>query len=220
MQAVITVNDELKSVLGATVGYLQVNESWVNHNNSYECAAWWEDSKIVKGVYPLTLERNTFAPYNLYLMAKLESVVVDDFFPALWGGVRVSDKPYVAKNIGEKRTIHHRIDIVNAVEQTGNTPGSKIDICINPMIIDALIKAARQSLNSYQEIFNKYWVDYKLYGDGNYASNLSMVSHCAENMSALGRAIENMLSRRKYFAEASDYMRDNYVKNTAWTVAA
>lgn len=220
MQATITLNDELKSVLGTTVGYLQVNETWVNHNNSYECAAWWEDSQIVKGVYSLTLEQNTFVPYNLYLLAKLDAVVVDDFFPALWGGVSISNKPYVPKNVGEKRTIHHKIDIVSAIEQTGNSPGSKMDICVHPLMIDAVINAARQSLINYQSKLAGYWSDYQEHGDGNYLSNLSMVSHCAENVAALGRAIENMVCRRKYFTEASDYMRDNYVRNTAWAVAA
>jgi hypothetical protein len=218
--AIINVNDELKSFIGTTVGYIQINEPWVNHNNSYECAAWWEDSTIVKGVYALTLEKNSFAPYDLYLLGKLDAIVTDDYFPALWGGVAISNKPYTSKNLGQQRTIRHKIDLVEGIEKTGYSPGNSIDICVNPLIIDAVINAARQSFENYQQSLVSYWSEYHEKGDGNYNSNLSMVAYSTENMTALCRAIEAMNTRRKYLVEATDYMRNNYVKNTAWAVAA
>lgn len=219
-KAVINVNADLKPFLGSTVGYMKVNEPWVHHNNSYECAAWWEDSTIEKGVYALTLEKNSFAPHDLYLLGKLDAVVTDDYFPALWGGVRISNKPYQHQNVGCKRTIRHHINLVEAIEKTGNSPGNSIDICVNPFIIEAVVNAARDSLNNYQDLLTKYWSEYHIHGDGKYRASLSMVAHCAGNMEALGRAIEVMLRHYNYFTEASNFMRDNYVKNTAWAVSA
>jgi hypothetical protein len=217
--AVITKNNALKPFIGSVVGYLRVNKSWVNHNNSYECAAWWEDSQIREGVYPLILQENRLAPYDLYLCAKLDAVVVNDYFPALWAGSRIGNTPYTPKGIGEHRTIFHRADIVNAIEATGNIPGNDLDYCVHPFMLDAFIAAAKDSMSSYQDMLNEYWNTYQQEGDGKYCSNLSMVSHCAANVAALGKAIQTMLRRQENFTQSSDYMRGLYVENTAWAVA-
>ena len=214
-QVYVDVNNQLKPFLKTVVGYIKVNESWVHHNNSYECAAWWEDSKIQQGVYAMTLERSNYAPFNLYLGVKLDAIVTEDFFPALWGGVGVN-KTYVPQNIGAKRVINHCIDLLEAVENTGKSPGNKVDMCINPLIISGIIGSARQSLINHQNAFNERWVDYSMEGDGKYDTNLRMIAYHSANMSALCEAIEKMSNKLKDLTSASDYMRANYIQNTAW----
>jgi hypothetical protein len=212
---VITKTQSLKAFIGSVVGYIQINKNWIHHNSSFECAAWWEDSQIEGGVYPLALMESRYAPYDLYLSAKLNAVVVDDFFPALWAGSPISNTRS-PKNVGGHRHIFHRVDIVDAIDRTGHSPGSDIDYCVHPFMVDAFIDAARDSMSSYQSLMNEYWNTYQKEGDGNYCSNLSMVSHCAANVAALGKAIQTMLRRQENFNQSSDYMRQLYANNTSW----
>ena len=215
-RAIITENADLKPFIGTVVGSVQVNESWVNHNNSFECAAWWEDTEIQKGIYHLTLEKNYLATNELYLRAKISSVVVDDFFPALWAGVAISRKPYVPVNIGQVRQFNHRVDLVEAIDHTGNIPGNKMDYCVNPLIIDGVISAARDSLSKYRQLMNNYCAAYDSEGDGKYHTNLSMIGHAAENLAALSRAIDKLLLKRHSLNTASSLMQECYIANTAW----
>lgn len=218
-QAVIAKTHELKPFIGSTVGYLRINQGWIQHKSDFECAAWWEDSRIQDGVYELILQENRFAPYELYLSAKLNAVVVDDFFPALWAGSAIGNQPYQPKNLGEKRIVHHRVEIVNAIENTGNISGANIDYCVHPLMITSFISAARYSMTSYHQLMNRYWDTYQTEGDGKFLTNTGMVSHCAENIAVLGRAIEAMARKLEYFQNATESMRQNYVTNTAWVAA-
>jgi len=220
MNPVIKATNELKSLINTTVGYVKINKSWIHHNASFECAAWWEDSSIQEGVYPLILKQSHLAPYDLYLSAALESIVVDDYFPALWGGVAISDKPYVAKNIGSKRTVHHRFDLVESIEKTGAIPGSKMDICVNPLIWSALISAARASLIEYQDTYNKYLADYQEVGDGSFDTNIGMIAYAAEHIAVLARSISKIKHQYAYLNEKNDYMRNLFANNISWVQAA
>ena len=217
---VITKNKDLKPFIGTVVGYLQVNKTWTHHNNSFECAAWWEDSQIKSGIYPLVLTENRYAPYELYLSAKLDAEVVDDFFPALWAGSAIGNKPYQPKNIGEKRHIFHRVEIVNAIKSTGFSPGADMDYCIHPFMVDAFVSAARDTMRNYQIMMTEYWNTYQQQGDGKYAENLRMISHAAVNVAALAEAIEEMTQRKDDFTQSSEYMLKLYADNTAWAVTA
>lgn len=219
MIATIKATSELKSLINTVVGFVRINKSWVHHNSSYECAAWWEDSEIQPGVYPLILKENSFSSKELYLSSALDAIVVDDHFPALWGGVAISNKPYVAKNIGEKRTIHKRFELVESINKTGMS-ASDIDVCVNPMIWDAVINAARESLTNYINLCQSYVDTYHADGDGNFDSNISMIQYSGQNMAALSEAIMTMKRHQGYITRDSDYMRNLYAQNTAWVNAA
>ena len=98
----ILVTPELKPFLGQVIGWVKVNQTFIDHNANYECAAWWKDSEIQLGVYPMILEENHLYPRDLRLHVKYDAVVVDDYFPALWGGVSVS-KSLISPSILGKR---------------------------------------------------------------------------------------------------------------------
>lgn len=216
---VIRVTPDVKPLLNQPVGFVRINKSSIHHNNSFETAAWWEDSEIQKGVYPLILQENRHAPLNLFLSASLDAVVVDDFFPNLWGGMPLSKEPYQSRNKGSKRTIHKSFQIVEAIEQTGNIPDSEIDLCLNPLLWNSLIDAARASMSFYQDLLDGYQKNYQKDGDGDYNNNLGMICHCSENIAALGRAIIAIKDKQRYLNDSSDYMRQNYVRNTEWAVS-
>jgi len=216
MKCQISVNDDLKSLLNTPVGYVKINKYWINHNNSYECAAWWEDSRIEEGVYPLLLKQNRFAPYNAFLQAKLQSVVIDDFFPALWAGSTTSNTPYKPQNIGEKRNIYKEFDIIESINNTGNIEGNDIDVCVNPFVWESVVKATRQSLSNMNELYQKYIIHYHNDGDGNHNTNLSMIEYCSNNIKNLAKAICIVKNKQKY----SEYMGNTYSQNIIWTQAA
>jgi hypothetical protein len=220
MKPNIKPNQSLKQLINTEIGYININKSWVNHNNTYECAAWWEDSEIKTGVYPLILEQNKFAPNNLQLRAKLDATVVDDFFPALWGGMAISNKPYKPKNVGSTRNIYKVFDLVDAITKTGHSPGNDIDFCVNPLIWEGVVSSARDSMLEYQKMSDNYMQDYYEVGDGAFDTNLSMIAHCSENMAALCKAISDIKRHQSYLTDSSDYMRNLYTNNISWVKAA
>lgn len=67
---------------------------------SYECAAWSETHTVQPGEYTAV-----FHPAQGKWTVSMPAKVTDDFFPALWGGVAVSSKPYQPKHIGEDRVV-------------------------------------------------------------------------------------------------------------------
>lgn len=216
MNTVIKANGNLKSLINTTVGYVKINKSWINHNASYECAAWWQDSKIEEGVYPLVLRENRLSPNDLYLSAELNAVVVDDFFPSLWGGVAIGNTKLVAKDIGSKRIVNHKFELIESITRTGNIPGDKIDICVNPLIWNILIDAIRTTLILYQGTYNQYLADYQEVGDGNYNINIDMMAYAAENIAALARSIVVIKRHSAYLDDESDYMRNLWAENVSW----
>lgn len=212
MNATIKCNSALEKFVGQVIGFVKINKGWVNHNSSYECAAWWEDSEVIVGVYPLVLKKNQFAPHNLYLQAELCAEVVDDFFPALSGGVSISNKPYVAKNIGQFRKVFYKVDIVEGVAKTGNSSGD-VDYFVNPLLWDAFIEAAKDTLQEYHKYFVKVWEEY-CQGQG-----IGSMTYAAESMAVLGKAIDSMTRYKGYIVEG-DYILNNLINNTGWVKAA
>ncbi len=208
---------ELKPFLGEVVGFVKINKPYVHHNASFECAAWWEDSEIKPGVYPLTLEKNYHVPYDLQLATKLDAVVVDDFFPSLFGGVAVSSKPYVPQNLGEPRKIGRRFDIVEAIERSGNSPDGDYNLFLNPILWQAFVDSANQSLDDFSKKLGEYYAEYlDKTREDKYNSRLSMVSYCAENMAALGKAIQCILRSLEYSQQS--WFISRHDENTRWVL--
>lgn len=216
MAAQFQVTDELKYFLNKPVGWVKVNKKYVHHNSSYECAAWWEDSEIQSGIYPLILEQRYHHPKDLGLYAKLDAVVVDDYFPALWGGVRVSREPYQPKNVGDHRIIWDRYDIVDTIERTGNSPDADKDFCLHPFLWDAMVRSAEQTMQDFYQYLNQSWNKRASEGDDQYRSSLSAIAYAGQNVEKLARAIELIRTRQRYISE--NFMRDMYARNTEWVL--
>lgn len=215
-EAVLKITDDLKWFLNHPVGFIRINESFVHHNSNFECAAWWEDSRIETGVYPLILNERSQVPNNLNLIAKLKAKVVDDYFPSLWGGLPIGSKPYQPTRLGQERIITYNYDIVEAINNTGYSPGSKIDFCVNPLLWKAFEVSARKSLECYKMSLDNWWNSYQENGDGEYGENVSMIGHCTGNIKSLTVAIKTIGDKLRQVEGQSDYMKGLYVKNISW----
>lgn len=217
--AIINLTNNLKPFLGQVVGYVQVNKTWVHHNNSYECAAWWEDSQIVAGKYPLFLKQNYLAPKELVLGCVFDAIVVDAYFPAMSGGVAFSNKGS-KERIGGKRNIHHSFDIVEVMEKTGNIPGDKEDFFLNPLLWDAFIEAARKSMVDSQSYLENCFSAYIQEGDGKFYGNVSSIQYASKNVSDLANTLQRMKRAKANVDNVSEYMGEVYSKNVSWVIAA
>ena len=213
---VIQVTSELTPFLGKTVGFVKINKPSLNHNASYECAAWWEDSIIQPGVYALTLEKSYHEPKRLQLSAKLKSIVSDDYFASLWCGNPIGDKPYKAKHIGEERMIHTKYDIIDAIQSTGNSPDGDHNLFVNPFIWDALVEAIEKSMLGAYEYLNRNWSIRGQDGDGPHFMQLSAIEYAAKNIAMLARAIEQVRTQQRYIAEK--FIADIRTKNVQWAI--
>ena len=219
------------------VGAVQVNKSFIYHDASYECAAWWEDREAQTGVHPVYLSRSYHHPKHLTLTAHIKAKVVDDYFPGLWGGVAISREPYKPKHIGEERTIYRSLDIVEAIESTGNSPGSDIDIFVDPSHWHIFAHEAEMELREAYSRFPEFWnkwnrlnaESFATSNDGRdkfhdeFRSRVGMIAHFGSLFEKWARRIEKINWRSQYHNEGSKYdtayQRDNFAKNTEWTKA-
>lgn len=217
--AILNTTNNLKPFVDKVVGYVQINKTWVHHNNTYECAAWWEDSQIVTGVYPLFLKEHYLAPRNLILGCVFDAIVVDAYFPSMSGGVAFSNKGS-KERIGGKRNIHHSFDIVEVMEKTGQIPGDDKDFVLNPLLWEGFIESARENLLNYQQMYVDNWNTYRKEGDGKYNSNLSGIKYLSGQIHDLADAIDRMKRVKDKIENASEYMSEIYAGNVSWMNAA
>ena len=217
------------------IGAVKVNKPFVYHDASYECAAWWEDHESLVGVHPVYLSRSYHSPKHLTIHAAIKAKVVNDYFPALWGGVRISNKPYEPKHIGEERIIRKSIEVVEAIERTGNSPDSDIDWFIHPSWWQVFTDEALTELKEAHKRFPEFWDawanlspetfharrDWKF--DDEYRSKVGMIAHFGGLFEKWSRRIEKINWRFQYHKPGSsynsDYNRDLFTKNTEWAKA-
>lgn len=82
---------------GEIIGYAVISEDTVMHNNSFECAAWYENILVRKGKYPIVSDgRGDF--YIHY-----DGEIVSDYFGSLFCGVPIGTYD-CEKNRGKKAT--------------------------------------------------------------------------------------------------------------------
>jgi len=225
------VNHESRILIGA----VQVNKPYIHHYAGYECAAWWEDREAEAGVHPVYLSRSYHSPKHLTITAHIKAKVVNDYFPALWGGVRVSNEPYKPKHLGEERTIYHGIEVVDAIERTGNSPGSDLDWFIHPSWWQVFTDEALAELKEDYRRLPEFWEAWDKLDpttfhprkgerwsfDDEYRSKVGMVAYFGGLMEKWARRIEKINWRAQYHKKESSYntayQRDNFAKNTEWT---
>lgn len=230
-----------ENLKGPIIGAVQVNRAFRHHKADYECAAWWEDHEATLGVHPVYLMRNYHQPKELYVQAEVRAKVVNDYFPALWGGVAVSKKPYEAKHIGEPRTIRSGIDIIDAIQRTGNSPGydapGQMDWYIHPSWWCVFAEEALTNLKDCYRSFPDWWeqfinlkesefhtrLDGRYTFDMEYRSKVGMIAHFGGLFDKWARRLEKINWHSQYHLPGGQndtaYQREQYAKNTGWAKA-
>lgn len=218
------------------IGAVKVNKTFKYTDRSYECAAWWEEREAQIGTYPVFMARAYNFPNHLYIIADIAAKVTDDYFPALWGGVSIGNEPYKPKHLGEARTIHKQIEVVEAIQNTGNSPGSDLDWFIHPSWWQVFSDEAKAQLENAYEGIDSFWeqwssLDKKAWKPEAYQSNLrwtfdmeyrsrvSMVAHFGGEIEKWARRLEKINWQESYHNQDSDYHRENFAKNTEWAKA-
>jgi hypothetical protein len=214
------------------VGAVQVNKPFIYHDASYECAAWWEDREAQTGVYPVYLSRRYHHPKHLTITAHIKAKVVDDYFPGLWGGI-----PYKPKHIGEERIIRQGIEVVDAIERTGNSPGSDLDWFIHPSWWKVFTDEAEAELRENYRRLSEFWNEWnnldpqtfkaKMDGrwefDDEFRSKIGMIAHFGGHLEKWARRIEKINWCSQYHKVGgkydTEYQRNNFAQNTEWTKA-
>jgi hypothetical protein len=223
-----------QNLKGPCIGAVKVNKAFTYTDRSYECAAWWEEREALKGVHPVYIARSPYMPRTLYVLADISAKVTNDFFPALWGGVAVSNKPYEPKHIGESRIVHSHISVEDAIRSTGNSPGSDLDWYIDPSWWPVFVEEALSELKDYYKRLPEFWdqwaklnketwkpesfQDSRWTFDDEYRSRLSMVAHFGMNLEQWARRIEKInWHTSHWFGRDSDYQRGLWTQNTEWS---
>jgi hypothetical protein len=219
------------------IGAVKVNKPFVYHDASYECAAWWEDREACEGVHPVYLSRAYHSPKLLTITAHIKAKVVDDYFPGLWCGNLISREPYKPKHIGEERTIYQGIEVVDAIERTGNSPGSDLDWFIHPSWWKVFTDEALAELNEDYRRLPEFWdawdkldpstfhtkMDGRWKFDDEYRSKIGMVAYFGNLLEKWARRIEKINWRAQYHKPGSsydtEYQRNNFASNTEWAKA-
>ncbi len=75
-------------LVGTIIGAVRVNKPQKYTDKNYECAAWWETRLSETGIFAVKLGQSYFSPWHLHAYADIDAKVIDDYFPALFGGVK------------------------------------------------------------------------------------------------------------------------------------
>ncbi len=197
------------------IGFVRLHNPLVVRDNGYECAAWWEERTSEIGVFTVTLYKHHYSN-TFHARASIPAKVTNDYFPALWGGVSISNKPYVPKHIGENRVVCHSYNLVDAILATGLSPSSDIDWYIDPDVWKDVVLHKKEVLElAYQDLIGKYWDQYKE-GDDQYHSHLGMVGYMGQILKEASKDIENISRHIGYLVGASDMWRNLHAQNTSW----
>jgi hypothetical protein len=151
-----------------------------------------EDScehKVNAGIYPVYLGKNE----------SREIVFVSHI-----NAVRESGNTY-------KVTKH--FDIVGAIERTAISPGQNFDICISPFIWSDLINVAKQNLEAYQTVINKYYDAYLKQSNVKYCNNLHMIGYCSKRISDAVSTIESISKKKEFVEQATDLLNQIHGEN-------
>lgn len=211
---------KLSDYLDKQIGFVQINKPVVYMDKGYECAAWWQERTSVNGVFPLYLKKKDNYSKHYNVVAHIPSIITDEDFTSLWGGVPISNKPYKSNNIGSiGRDITVSAPLVDAIESTGNIPDANIDWYVNPEIYELVIQDRKETLKECYNRLPEWWNQYNNEGVGKYNSNLSMVAHGSEEMAKIARDMERVIRKQGYLTEATDMWRELHKKNTQWTKA-
>lgn len=207
----------MKELLNKEVGKVQINKPIIYTDRGYECAAWWEERKSDLGVFPLVLVKDRYLD-DYSVMAKIPAIVTDDYFPALWGGVPVSNKPYVPKRIGERSSLPVvvRNSLPEAICQTGYSPGNEIDWYINPEIWEMCLKNCQARLIQEKEYLDTVW-------NVSESHRISSIKCTADRLSKVAKEIDEITFHIKSWKDAfetaevvSEYRKNLWQNNTKW----
>lgn len=234
---------DIKSLTGNTarenlplIGAVKVNKTFKFTDRSYECAAWWEEREAQIGTYPVFMARQYHSPNHLYIVANIAAKVTDDYFPGLWGGVAISNEPYKPKHVGEARIIHKQVEVEEAIQDTGISPGNDLDWFIHPSWWEVFAQEAQQQLQEAYEGIDHFWekwasldkkawkpepyqADLRWKFDDEYRSRVGMVAHFGGEIEKWARRLEKINWHASYHNRDSDYQRENFAKNTEWAKA-
>ena len=107
------------------IGWFNLPEDKV-YQNTFECAAWCENVLVKAGRYPVEVYdlawekdgRISFSCHGVYV--QMHGTIVSDYFPALYCGVPVSDRPYdEKKNAGKETEVHDYLYTYMVTEEDG-----------------------------------------------------------------------------------------------------
>lgn len=219
------------------IGAVKVNKPFKYTDRSYECAAWWEERTALEGVHPVYLGRAYHSPKLLTITAHIKAKVTDDYFPGLWGGMPISREPYKPKHIGEERTIYQGIEVVDAIERTGNSPGSDLDWFIDPSWWKVFLNEAESELREDFRRLPEFWQAWDQLDpskfhrnpkerwtfDDEYRSKVGMIAYFGSLLEKWARRIEKINWQAQYHTPGNsydtEYQRKNFAGNTEWTKA-
>lgn len=219
------------------IGAVKVNKPFTFRDSSYETAAWWEERTALEGVHPVFLTRSYHHPKNLMIVAEIGAKVTDDYFPGLWGGMLISREPYKPKHIGESRIIRQNIEVLDAIQRTGNSPGSDLDWFIHPSWWKVFTDEAEAELREDYRRLPEFWnewdqldpatfktkMDGRWHFDDEFRSKVGMIAHFGSLLEKWSRRIEKINWHYQYHKVGgkydTEYQRNNFAQNTEWTKA-
>jgi hypothetical protein len=183
-----------------------------NHTQHYECAAWWEERKVTPGIYPVTFD---ISSDNMVGAFTVDATVINDYFPALFGGVSISREHYTPKHIGEHRKIKQNYDLASMVIRTGNSPYSNgFDYYISPKHWNDVVKYLT---NEITDRFSHISTRYNEWKSSDYDnSSLELLSVCYGSKFVYDKSYQlyEIANHMRFYN--SNYHLNLFNSNTQW----
>lgn len=197
-------------LLDKQVGWVRINKPLVNHNNGYECAAWWQQETSVTGVFPLILRMGEYDYHGrCSASAAIPAKVTDCYFGSLWGGNAIG-KYDKSKDLGRDATIYFGVSLPKLIETTDSPRLDDKDYTPLWEHVPAIIE--------YWKDRSLFWLDaaneWRLKGDD--AKTFGTMGTYAKWAGEFANEVEEMDRHLGYMTEKHDSWRKLHARNFDW----
>ena len=201
----------ISPLLDKQVGWVRINKPLVNHNNGYECAAWWQQETSTTGVFPLILRMGDYDYHGrCSASAAIPAKVTDCYFGALWGGVAIG-KYDKSSDIGRDATVYFRVSLPELIETTGSPRLEDKDYAPIWDHVPTIITYWKDRALFWLEAANNKMKE----GDHSAGSYGTMGAY-AKWAGEYGKEVEEMNRHLGYMTEKHDSWRKLFAKNFDW----
>lgn len=170
------------------IGKLRINKPY-KETLRFEVAAWWEEVESIKGVYDIVLFENQ--DKELWGKCIIDTVVTDDYFPTLFGGVTVGTTKR-GKGIGEYRNLIKSWPLYEILDRTAYSQNMEgYDIYLTEDYWDSVLDEAKERVEHWAQYCQERVEVWASQQDDQFYSKLSQVGYAAENLNKWVRILQS-----------------------------
>lgn len=190
----------METLLATEIGKVSINSPIKFRDQSYECAAWWEERLSTTGVFPLLLKKVNHYTDDYVVYAEIPAVVTDEYFPALFHGVAVGTSPYKPSRIGQQtRPVKVQESLVKAILLSGRSTSPDIDWYIDRKHWHSCLTQRKSRLLAHKQYLDQVWTS-----DLASSDVIRTIRYAANNVAIVSQELSELNDHIKFVSSRED----------------